>query len=183
MKKSVFLLALILVTASVQAEVMGIKNLLSGALESSTGTVTGVLTERESEPIRIMTFSEQPVRVTAQVLSRFNEECGRVRLTFFQADALRRDGLREELRYNLDMNVCVDGSPYIPPNRAVSAATPEAWSDSASGVATESEPAMSFSKPAPVRAKAKPASAAKVRPDGSQMPARTKSGSTTSRNR
>lgn len=134
MAKSIALLVLVFAASHVQAEMRGVKGLVAGALESPGGTVTGVLPDREAEPFRIMTFSDMPVRVIAQVLERFNDDCGRLRMTFVQADALRRDGLREELRYNLDMNVCRDGNPYMPAQGAVQAASPTAGTARLSGV-------------------------------------------------
>ncbi len=162
MKTSTALLVLVLLATSAQAEVRGVKNLIAGVLEAPGGRVTGMLTDREAEPIRIMTFSDKPVRVDAQVLARFNEDCGRVRLTFIQADALRRDGLREELRYNLDMNVCRDGEPYLPPQVTARAAISEPDVARPANAESDGVPAMSIAKQAPAPVNAKAVSGAKA---------------------
>ena len=97
------------------AQATSIKTLVLEAFDSQDGRAHGYLSGPSAEPIRIMTKGEAPTELTVNILKRYDQQCGYVRLSFMQPDALRRDGQRERLDYHMDTNICRNGMPYVPP--------------------------------------------------------------------
>jgi hypothetical protein len=94
----------------------GVRETVKAALREDR-PASGVLMGREARPFQIVSRSDQPVALTAHAVERYENGCGRVRMTFVQPGALTRKGTREALRMDMEMNVCPDGSPYLPPER------------------------------------------------------------------
>lgn len=105
--------ATLIAATSVQADVgISIKALTAAALRSETGMAKAPITDRPAEMLRLATQSNAQTLGEVKVLERYTDDCGKIRLSLIQPNALKRDGSRDTFQINNVLNVCANGQPY-----------------------------------------------------------------------
>ena len=103
-----FVATLFFISAPAQADQA--KEILFAAIKQ--GQSSAELTGEQADAWKKKTGSNEPIRVEAKVLSRFNQpECAKLSIKMTQAKVPKKEGGTGPLEVGWGMNLCTDGMP------------------------------------------------------------------------
>lgn len=108
------LAGMVLLTVSGMAHSAEVKDFLYQALDSKTGTASGVVTGSMSDRFKQTTRSSAPVTADVSTLKRFRQPgCSRLALVLKQEGVPTKGGKFVPFLMRYELNVCRDGNPPI----------------------------------------------------------------------
>jgi hypothetical protein len=111
--KLLFLTCLTVLAFSANAsDGYSVKELMMKALNSPSGSASGVVIGDAADKIHSTTGSYDPLRGEVRTLKRYKEEgCSRLEVKLIQPNTPTKEGTKTDFTLNYDLNLCKSGMP------------------------------------------------------------------------